>query len=606
MKPARTSERIPPGLRRLALLLIAACLLSSCRPTTSPVSNSRQAAAEIDAALNRAVLNRSRHVLLSIDAPFIDLTYRGAAGLARVDTKEPITADWQFYTASVSKVMTAVIIHQMAEEGAFGPRGVDAPLAALNALPPEVIAALHRIHGVSYGDSLTLRHLLNHTSGLRDLVFDGLDNPVALMPGTAEGAAPDSLVGLAVFDEKLGLTPLVQCKLFNLPTGCNPQDYLFSHRWIIWDYPAWQTDPKNKMAGLLNFYLAGMNDHALFEPGKGFHYSDTNYLILALVIEQLSGNSLHHELRARIFDPLEMNDTYLIEASDPPSQTYAKRLADVWAWNEPCFSGGVNFSFERGGGGIVSTLADLRTFARALTAGRLFQKDGTLNDMLTVPTGIKGIFYASGLIVFPTGQGPVLYSMGSNGAWIEYFPPQDLLMIGTTDDFSDMPGQFMLHGEISQLLAKHGLPTPMARLSSWPMLLMMICVVLTLLLDSIWLIKGLLGALRRKGPPSPPPDSLKLARWLTFAAFLATLALLALIANTFSENIFQMLFGFSPQVRNLFTIAALVSGAFTLAITVVAARLWRRSEGPIFDRSLLTALAILTLLYAFSLAALSL
>ena len=167
-----------------------------------------------------------------------------------------------------------------------------------------------------------------------------------------------------------GLTPLVECTLQGMPAGCNPDDYLFRHKWQIWDYAAWQADPHDKMAGLLNFYLSGMNEHALWQPGKGFHYADTNYILLGLVIEKATGSSLDAELRSRIFVPLGMRDTYLLGgdrqfAAAPAPAATAKPLAEAWAWNEPAISGGVDFSFDWGGGGVVSTLADLHKFARA-------------------------------------------------------------------------------------------------------------------------------------------------------------------------------------------------------------------------------------------------
>jgi hypothetical protein len=295
-----------------------------------------------------------------------------------------------------------------------------------------------------------------------------------------------------------------------------------------------------------------------------------------------------------------MNSTYLIGATEPPAENYEKNLSEVWAWDEPAISGGVDFSFDRGA--IVLTLDDLHAFARALMAGDLFQKTATLDEMLTVPEDIKGIFYASGLIVFPTNEGRVMYMMGSNGTWVEYFPPLDLVMIGTTNDFSNMPGQFMLHGEIYQVLASHGLITPMARLYGLPMLLVMLCMVLTLALYVIWLIV----ILRKKRMEEVVPGSVKLGRWLTFAAFLTNLLMMGLIGMTVSGNPFQMSFGFSPQVRMLFTITGLLMGGFSIVMLTLAAQLWQRREGRLFDRNMLTTIIVVTLTYAISMSVLGL
>jgi CubicO group peptidase (beta-lactamase class C family) len=156
---------------RIALLFALILTLGGCGPSSARSFDAAGAAADLDAALDGFVRDQdgviNRHALLYVDAPHAGFTYTGAVGVGRVDSGEPMTPEHQFIVASVAKAMTAVVIHQMAEEGAFGEAGIDARLADLDVLPPEVIDALHRIDGVSYGREITLRHLLNHTSGLR-------------------------------------------------------------------------------------------------------------------------------------------------------------------------------------------------------------------------------------------------------------------------------------------------------------------------------------------------------------------------------------------------------------------------------------------------------
>jgi hypothetical protein len=190
--------------------------------------------------------------------------------------------------------------------------------------------------------------------------------------------------------------------------------------------------------------------------------------------------------------------------------------------------------------------------------------------------------------------------MGSNGTWIEYYSPLDLVMIGTTDDFSDMPRQFMLHIEIYQILASHGLNTPMAKVASSSMLLFMLCLVLLLVLPALWLIGALLGK-RKMGAATP---SIKWARCLVAGAFLVNLLMLALIGATFGDNMFQMLFGFSSQVRLLCIVSAILMGILALIMAVAAIRLWRRGEGKFIERSMFTSIVIITLLYSISMIAL--
>lgn len=598
---------IHQGGKSVILILFLVSMLfcfSGCRENETRKLNDKQLKAELDSILDGNVRDTKgkfiRQALLLIDTP--QFNYQGAAGIARIDSGALINPEWQFYVASVGKAMTAVMIHQMDEEGVFGPKGIDATLADLDIFPPQVLAKLHLLNGVSYGESITIRHLLKQTSGLRDIFFDGLDNPVSLMPGTAEGAAPGSWAWMIYADKQLGLSSLAQCTMEGIPAGCNPQDYLFARHYPAWDYAAWQADPENKMAGLINFYLTGMNEHALWAPGEGFHYADTNYILLGLIVEKMTGNSLHQELRARIFDPLEMNSSYLINATEPPTRSYEKQLAESWAWDIPAISAGVDFSFDWGGGGIVSTLSDLQIFTRALISGKLFNRQETLAEMLAIPENIKGLHYASGMIVFPTNQGPVLYMMGSNGSWAEYYPPLDLVMVGTTNDFNNMPRQFMLHISICQALAQHGLSTPMAKIAGLPMTITGLCMIVLCLLVIIGFVAWV--AEWRKKAIVPP--AVKWVRLLVSIIMLVNLAAFTVIGTTFTTNPFQMLFGFDPGMRSVLVGAAILSGVLGVSMLFLIGRLWLRKEGKFSERFALTLFVIVSLACAVSLGLLGL
>jgi CubicO group peptidase (beta-lactamase class C family) len=84
-----------------------------------------QANRALDAALARSVVDEDgnvyRNAVIYVDAPNQNFAYAGAAGMARADTRESMTVDHQFFIASVGKPMTAVIIFQLWEEGAFLP-----------------------------------------------------------------------------------------------------------------------------------------------------------------------------------------------------------------------------------------------------------------------------------------------------------------------------------------------------------------------------------------------------------------------------------------------------------------------------------------------------
>ena len=124
-----------------------------------------------------------------------------ASGVACADSGAPMRVETQFHIASVAKPMTAALIFQAAEQGLLGTEGIDARLIDTGVFAPEICRRLHNIDGVSYGDAITLRHMLSHTSGLRDAQIDDGG-------GTSEsygGPAPNSIVGRRAHDMRVHL-----------------------------------------------------------------------------------------------------------------------------------------------------------------------------------------------------------------------------------------------------------------------------------------------------------------------------------------------------------------------------------------------------------------
>ncbi len=109
------------------------------------------------------------------------------------------------------------------------------------------------------------------------------------------------------------------------------------------------------------------------EPGK-WKYSNTNYILLGMIVEQASGESLAQVLRTRLFAPLGLNNTFLEDYEEIPAgfvhgyigdddYTYASLCA--WA-----------------AGGIISNAEDVATFAQALFAGELLSEP-MMQEMLS-------------------------------------------------------------------------------------------------------------------------------------------------------------------------------------------------------------------------------
>lgn len=106
----------------------------------------------------------------------------------------------------------------------------------------------------------------------------------------------------------------------------------------------------------------------LSEPGSEHHYSNTNYVVLSMLIESVTGNSVNDELQSRITEPLELQHTSIPETAAMPEPF----VHGYW------IDGGLSIdvsdqepSLWTGAGGVVSTVSDVNTFMRGLMTGKL-------------------------------------------------------------------------------------------------------------------------------------------------------------------------------------------------------------------------------------------
>ncbi|HZX09499.1 MAG TPA: serine hydrolase domain-containing protein, partial [Acidobacteriota bacterium] len=132
-------------------------------------------------------------------------------------------------------------------------------------------------------------------------------------------------------------------------------------------------------------YVSHKNIAARFKPGECYSYSNTNYTILGLVIEAVTGNSVVTEIRNRILKPLKLEDTFLESFEEIPGgyvhhYHYATPRFDEVAGVHRGFtqirpyvveSTPANLSPEWAAGGMVSSASDLVRWARAIRDGEL-------------------------------------------------------------------------------------------------------------------------------------------------------------------------------------------------------------------------------------------
>jgi D-alanyl-D-alanine carboxypeptidase len=256
-------------------------------------------------------------------------TARLSAGKAQLEPVREMAPDARFRVGSVTKTFIATVA-LMQEE--LGHLSLDD-------------AVEHWLPGlVPGGDQITLRMLLNHTSGL----YNYTDDPgfgARYLADPTLGWAPRQLVELAV---------------------AHPP---------------------------------------LFAPGTSWSYSNTNYIVAGMLIEKAAGQNIHRMVRERIIDPLHLTGTsfpahdrgidgfyahgYLPPSLLDPGYTDVSRVAPSLGWTA---------------GAVISTVDDLRTFYQALLGGRLLRPE-QLREMLTTVSVTPLFSYGLGIfsVLTPCG-----------------------------------------------------------------------------------------------------------------------------------------------------------------------------------------------------------
>ena len=129
--------------------------------------------------------------------------------------------------------------------------------------------------------------------------------------------------------------------------------------------------------------------------GPGFTYSDTGYVLLGLLLEHVTGRQFHELLHQRIFTPLGMDDTYLLYRSEPRAGARPIAPFTLGVVEASTFR---SVSCDWAGGGIVSTLADLSAFGRALHEGRLISGESLARLSAVRNRFRRGIHYGTGMM----------------------------------------------------------------------------------------------------------------------------------------------------------------------------------------------------------------
>ncbi|WP_067570714.1 serine hydrolase domain-containing protein [Nocardia acidivorans] len=319
------------GLGLVAALTAAAC----ANQDPAPAANSAHHDQTIVDAMNAAVRGGFPGVQVVITGPAGRRTL--TAGKGDLATGAPIADDARVRIGSNTKTFVATVVLQLVAEGKLDP---DAPIERY--LPGVVQGTGND------GNRISVRQLLQHTSGLPDY----------LAGGDPELRAATNTPQLDVTREDTRWTQYLPADLVRLAMTMPPQ----------------------------------------FEPGARSVYTNTNYLLLGMLIEKITGHTAAAEIGTRVIDELGLRDTYYPAAGETVIRGPHPKGYQVLDGKQLDFTD-LNPSWADSAGGMVSTGADLNRFFTALLKGDLLSAAQLAQMKRTVPFDrMPGGGYGLGLI----------------------------------------------------------------------------------------------------------------------------------------------------------------------------------------------------------------
>ncbi|MEL6975745.1 MAG: serine hydrolase domain-containing protein [Bacteroidota bacterium] len=224
-----------------------------------------------------------------------------------------------FIAASITKTFMAVCILQQMEENLLS---LDDKVVKY--VDKETLRKLTRFKNRSYGNEITIEHLLRHTSGIVDYLNKG------------------------------------EVHLSGLNNNPN-RNYSLQER--------------------LDFALELGENTATNKPGK-YYYSNTNYILLGIIAEKVDKKDISKIFENRIIKPLELSNTSL-----NPSNTAINEMFNGYYENRDLTKFTLEFNRNNPAAGILTNVDDLIAFGKAVFQGALFANDRTFVMMLDFNDG---------------------------------------------------------------------------------------------------------------------------------------------------------------------------------------------------------------------------
>ncbi|MER5640371.1 serine hydrolase domain-containing protein [Kitasatospora sp. NPDC002227] len=196
----------------------------------------------------------------------------------------------------------------------------------------------------------------------------GLDEGIErYLPGVVPGGA--GITVRQVLSHTAGIFDFTEDSRFAADTEAQQEQLLATDRWRTWTSPQ---------------LIAVATAHApYFAPGQGWHYSNTDYLLIAEVIEKVSGHDWRTEVSRRVLQPLGLRQTSLPGTSTTIPGPHAHGYLALSSG--PADITELNPSMAGAAGELISTTEDLTRFNAALLGGRLLAPAQLAAMTSTVP-----------------------------------------------------------------------------------------------------------------------------------------------------------------------------------------------------------------------------
>ena len=168
---------------------------------------------------------------------------------------------------------------------------------------------------------------------------------------------------------------------------------------------------------------------ATFAPGSSCAYSNTNYIALGLIIQQVTGNRLEDEITKRIIEPLNLSNTDFPVGPDMSGQ-YSHGYMDMTNSGQLTDITRMDMSWDWAAGGMVSNLDDLKVWAEALGTGQLISPAMQNERLKWISMPEFGNFASYGLGILKIGDfiGHTGADPGYNSA-MYYLPEKDAVIV---------------------------------------------------------------------------------------------------------------------------------------------------------------------------------